>query len=143
MVTVRSMYEPMATSGHNGNNETFIGLSSALSFSLAFESNSNRDVSQIKTPLELWIQRELNTSAVLTFQYVNATNLTNLSYMLFNSFQIKSTNSSLQIHLKPLNSTLSYLILVKLGSLPSLNSTHADYDFMKFLCPQTSNYFSL
>jgi hypothetical protein len=135
IIGIRSVSMPMATSGFNGNNETFIGFSSALDLSLF---DSNQVALGLVKPLEIWIPRDRRSLIVnYSFQYVNVTNLVeNNDFILVNSFQIMATNASIQIHLKSLNSNSSvgYLILLKFGVVPILNVTYADYDHMKILC---------
>jgi hypothetical protein len=138
IIGIRSVSMPMATSGFNGNKETFIGFSSALDLSLF---DSNQVALGLVKPLEIWIPRDRRSLLVnYSFQYVNVTNLVeNNDFILVNSFQIMATNASIQIHLKSLNSNSSvgYLILLKFGVVPILNITYADYDHMKILCPDS------
>jgi hypothetical protein len=138
IIGIRSVSMPMATSGFNGNKETFIGFSSALDLSLF---DSNQVALGLIKPLEIWIPRDRRSLLVnYSFQYVNVTNLVeNNDFILVNSFQIMATNASIQIHLKSLNSNSSvgYLILLKFGVVPILNRTYADYDHMKILCPDS------
>ena len=127
----------MAASGHNGNNETLIGMSSSLGLSFYdYETNSEISISQSSSPIDIRMPRDKSVSKY-SFQYVNATNLDFLdgSFYLQNNMNITTQNASLHIELKPLNESISYLIAVKLGQLPIINTTYADYSSFKFICP--------
>ena len=126
----------MSTSGHNGNNETFIGMSSAIGLSF-YDSNANEiRITQSKSPIDIIIQRDQNTLNY-TFEYINATSMAFLSgaYLLQNSFTLKMINASIHIELKPINSSIAYLIVIKFGYMPIVNSTSSDYSYFKILCP--------
>ena len=131
----------MAVSGHNGNNETLIGMSSSLGLSFYdYESNNEIEMSQSLTPIDILLPRDESVSKN-SFQYVNATNLDFLdgSFYLQNNMNITTQNASIHIELRPLNESISYLIVLKLGHLPIINTTYADFTSFKFMCP--SNYF--
>jgi len=132
----------MAISGHNGNNETHIGLSSSVGLSLYDENSNELEITQSLSPIDILIQRDQNVSRI-KFEYVNATDNGFLSgsYFLQNSFKIKMNNASIHIELKPLNTSLAYLLVMKLGYMPLINSTHADYSFFKVFCPSNKDYF--
>jgi hypothetical protein len=131
----------MAVSGHNGNNETFIGMSSSLGLSFYdYETNSEISISQSSSPIDIIMPRDKSVSEYV-FQYVNATNLDFLdgSFYLQNNMNITTQNASIHIELRPLNESISYLFVLKLGHLPIINSTYADFTSFKFMC--RSNYF--
>jgi len=132
----------MAISGHNGNNETHIGLSSSVGLSLYDENSNELEITQSLLPIDILIQRDQNINQI-KFEYVNATDIGFLSgsYFLQNSFKIKMNNASIHIELKPLNTTLAYLLVLKLGYMPLINSTNADYSSFKVFCPSKSDYF--
>ena len=133
----------MAVSGHNGNNETLIGMSSSLGLSFYdYETNSEISISQSSSPIDIRMPRDKSVSKY-SFQYVNATNLDFLdgSFYLQNNINITTQNASLHIELKPLNESISYLIALKLGHLPIINTTYADFTTFKFICP--SNLFRI
>ncbi len=132
----------MAISGHNGNNETHIGLSSSVGLSLYDENSNELEITQSLSPIDILIQRDQNINQI-KFEYVNATNIGFLSgsYFLQNSFKIKMNNASIHIEIKPLNASLAYLLVLKLGYMPLINSTHADYSSFKLFCPSKSDYF--
>jgi len=127
----------MAVSGHNGNNETLIGMSSSLGLSF-FDSETNIEIpiSQSLSPIDIILPRDKSVIKY-SFQYVNATNLEFLdgSFYLQNNMNITTQNASLHIELKPVNEIISYLIALKLGHLPIINTTYADYSSFKFICP--------
>jgi len=127
----------MAVSGHNGNNETLIGMSSSLGLSF-FDSETNIEIpiSQSLSPIDIILPRDKSVIKY-SFQYVNATNLEFLdgSFYLQNNMNIITQNASLHIELKPLNESISYLIALTLGHLPIINTTYADYSSFKFICP--------
>jgi hypothetical protein len=132
----------MAISGHNGNNETRIGLSSSVGLSLYDENSNELEITQSLSPIDILIQRDQNVNRI-KFEYVNATDIGFLSgsYFLQNSFKIKMNNASIHIELKPLNTSLAYLIVMKLGYMPLINSTNADYSSFKVFCPSNKDYF--
>ena len=119
----------MAISGHNG-------ISNAISFTVYDESINEVKISEIKSPIDLKVQRDTNLPHY-SYQYVNASRLKlpTSSFMLQNAINIKTINSSLHIELKPLNIQLGYLVLIKLGSPPILNFISVDYTSFKIFCP--------
>ena len=127
----------MAVSGHNGNNETLIGMSSSLGLSFYdYDSNNEIPITQSSSPIDIILPRDKSVSKY-SFQYVNATNLEFLdgSFYLQNNMNITTQNASIHIELRPVNESISYLIALKLGHLPIINTTYADYTTFKFMCP--------
>jgi len=125
---------PMAISGHNGNNETLIGMSSSISLSI-FDQNMNElEVAQTQIPIGLIIKRDPNM-VDYSFQYINTTQFQLSSYFLSNALKLTANNASIHIELKPLNDKLGYLFVLKLGNTPILNSTYSDYTSFKIFCP--------
>lgn len=62
--------------------------------------------------------------------------------LLPNGFEIKTNNASMHLQIKPkIQNQIAYLVLIKLGSTPVLNSTHKTFDYWKILCP--NNYHSI
>jgi hypothetical protein len=141
----------MAVSGHNGNNETFIGLSSSISLSIYDEESSNElnIIANNREPIEVFIERD-NRLSTYEYQNVNVTidndKNANLLY-LFNHFNLTSQNASIHIELKMTNTTLAnsiaYLFVLKYGHLPIINATHADYDTFKLFCPSIKFLFNI
>ena len=128
---------PMAISGHNGNNETLIGMSNSLGLSF-YDLNMNKvEVSLTTTPIDILIKRDLSVQTN-SFNYVNATQIQLSSFYLTNAFNLTTTNASIHIELKPFNFSIGYLIVVKLGYVPILNSTFNDFSSFRILCPSNS-----
>ncbi len=69
----------------------------------------------------------------------NIADLPKSSY-LNNAFSLIADNASIHIELKPLNWTLAYLVVIKLGYTPILNSTYADFTSFKIFCPSREFY---
>jgi hypothetical protein len=143
VITLKAVVNQMASSGFNGNNETNIGLSSSVELSFHDENGRQIDVTNSKSPIDLRIPRDGPSN--LTFQFVNATqvNISSGSQLLPNSFSIKSNNASVHLQIKPLDLSIGYLVVLKFGYTPVLNSEKADYDFFKVLCPYSSDYVTL
>ena len=127
---------PMAVSGHNSNNETLVGMSNSLALSFYDKNNREIQISQISPPLDILIQRDPNLSE-FSYEYVNATQIqiSAQSYLLPNAFNLTATNASVHIELKPFSGSIGYLIVMKLGYTPVVNSTYADYTSFKIFCP--------
>lgn len=127
----------MAISGHNSDNETMIGLSSSIELSFYDEKINEIKISQSLLPIDIVIQRDIVALKHYSFSYVNATSLGFLAnaYFLQNSFKIKMTNVSLHIELKPLNMGIAYVLVLKLGYMPIVNSTNADFTKFQIFCP--------
>lgn len=127
----------MAISGHNGNNETKIGLSSSLTLNyFDAEDGSQLRIQSSSKPIDMWISRDFinNTTNSLDYSYVNVSNLTlnNGPYYLINVVAINATNASFHIQLKPTNSEVAYLILTKFGALPVLNQVSTFFNNLKY-----------
>jgi len=78
-----------------------------------------------------------------SFQYVNATEINAVlvrSLFLMNRFTIKSNNASIHIEIKPVYLNTSYLLFLKYGEMPILNSTYSYFDSFKIFCP-SDNFF--
>jgi hypothetical protein len=128
----------MAQSGKNGNNETNIGLSSTVSLSF-YDSNGNTlPITNSKKPIDIWIPRDGNFKND-SFNFVNATGLKlpNGFKLMPSAFNIKSNNASFHINIKKIspNINVGYLVLVKFGDTPFVNSSVSKYDDWKLLCP--------
>ena len=132
----------MAVSGHNGNNETLIGMSTSLGLSLYnYETSLEINVFESKSSIEMIIPRDKRVSN-LKFQYVNTTNFSFISgsFYLQNNFNITTTNASFHIELKPLDMSLGYIVVIKFGYIPIINSTYADYSTFKLMCPSKHKF---
>ena len=133
----------MAVSGHNVNNETQIGMSSSIGLSIYdSETNNEIEIIQSKSPIDIIMPRD---KSVLSYshQFVNATNLEfhNGSFYLQNNLNITSNNASIHIELMPLNLSIGYLLVFKMGYMPIINSTYADYTTFKIICPSKAIVF--
>ena len=124
----------MAVSGHNGNNETFIGMSASIGLTFYDQNINLVDIPQTIIPIRLLIKRDPNIPQH-TFQYVNATQIQLSSYFLSNAFNLISNNASIHIELKPLNWSIGYLIVMKLGYIPIINSSYVDLTSFSIFCP--------
>jgi hypothetical protein len=131
----------MAVSGHNGNNETFIGVSNSMGLSLYDENSNEIPIRRTNVPIDIVLQRDSNLPEY-SYYYVNASTFTFASgqFYLTNTFKITAKNASMHIELKPLNKYIGYVLVIKLASTPLVNSTHADYTWFQIFCPhQTAN----
>jgi hypothetical protein len=124
----------MAVSGHNGNNESHIGMSLSIGLSFYDQNMNEIEISDTQTPIDLVIKRDQNLQEY-PYQYVNATQIKFSSLLLPNAFNLTSKNASIHIELKPLNFTIGYLMAMKLGYTPIINSSFTDLTSFKILCP--------
>ena len=122
----------MAISGHNGNNETLISVSNSIG--LSFYDTKNNEIPIKDSSIEIKIKRDSNLPEI-PYQYVNATQFELKSQFLPNAFNITSTNASIHIELIPLDVNIGYILVLKKGSPPLINSTYASYDAYKIFCP--------
>ena len=126
----------MAICGHNGNNETQIGVSNSVG--LTFYDNNLDEIKIFNTqsPIDLIIQRDVNLPP-FTYQYVNVTQLQdfNENFILPISIKLTSKKASLHIEIKPLNLNIGYMVVFKLGYLPIVNSKINDFTSLKIFCP--------
>jgi hypothetical protein len=131
----------MAISGHNGNNETFIGASNLIGLSF-YDLVNNNEIEITNSHIEIYIQRDSNLPKIL-FDYVNSTQIqfSPESLYLQNAFNITSSNASIHIELEPLNEKLGYILVIKLGSIPIINSTYSYYSAFKIFCPSNLDQF--
>jgi hypothetical protein len=135
----------MAVSGHNGRNETFVGNSSFIGLAFYDENSNEIQITQSNFPIDVKIKRDSSLTDS-SFQYVNTSKMNSVleeinSVFLLNTFNIKSINASIHIEIKPLNPSKSYLMFLKLGYMPILNSTYSDYDSFKIFCPSKKTLF--
>ena len=131
----------MAVTGANGDNETNIGLSKSISYSLYDENKNEILVKDQKKPIEYWIPKDA-TVAIEPFKYIEAVregneNSSNTSFIngyYMNGFRLKGNNVSVHVQIKPLNNTsLGYLFLLKFGDNPK--ATSRLFDEWKMFCP--------
>ena len=124
----------MAVSGHNGENETFIGMSSSIGLSFYDENMNEIQIVDTQKPIDIIIKRDPNLPDY-PFQYVNTTQLKLSSSFLPNAFNLTSNNASMHIEIKPMNWSIGYLVVMKLGYSPIINSSFADFNSFKIFCP--------
>ncbi|RNA25490.1 polycystin-1-like isoform X2, partial [Brachionus plicatilis] len=144
IITLQGTSFSAPSSGHNGKNESKIGLSTSLGLSFFDQNGDEVTITNSKKPIHIWIPRERNLPDY-PFQHVNTSNLTISSggQILPNSFAIDSDNSSIHLEIRPdidltqINS-IGYLVLIKFGLSPVLNSSHKIYDHWQIVCPHTA-----
>ena len=61
----------MAVSGHNGNNETFIGVSNSMGLTLYDENSNEIPITKASVPFDIVLQRDSHLPEYL-YYYVNA-----------------------------------------------------------------------
>jgi len=142
----------MALTGKNGDNETNVGASNSISYSLHDENNKEIPISNLEKPIEFWIFKEDLNSPSTEYQYVNAVNASQiqngsltlkpqqvtsyLSGFIVSGFKLSGTNLSLSVQIKPENKSIGYLALLKFGDNPVFNLTSTSYyDLMSIFCP--------
>lgn len=142
IITIQGSSLSAPSSGHNGNNETKIGLSTSMGLSFFDEDGNQVSIKNSRKPIDIWIPRERSLPDY-PFQLVNTSNLTVSGQLLPNSFQIESNNASIHLEIRPeadLNeaNTIGYLVLIRFGLTPVLNFTQKSYDHWQILCPQNA-----
>jgi hypothetical protein len=142
----------MALTGNNGDNETNIGASNSLSFSLFDELNNEIPIKNLDKPIEFWIAKDTSQS-IQPYQYVNAINSSEnqnnsskhqgtqlKSGFIVSGFKLTGQNVSLSVQLMPeiIKSSIGYMVLLKFGDNPIFNLSNTNYyDIMSIFCPQT------
>lgn len=126
----------MAISGHNGNNETKIGVSNSIGLTFYDDNLNEIKIFVTQSPIDLIIQRDVNLPP-FAYQYVNATQLREFNeyYILPIAIKLTSKNASLHIDIKPLNLNIGYIVVSKLGYLPIVNLNTNDFTSLKIFCP--------
>ena len=126
----------MAVSGHNGNNETSIGLSNSMGLAFYDENNNEIVITHSQILIDVILLRDRNLPDY-PFQYVNASEIkfSPGSFFLQNGMNITTINASVHIELKPINFNVGYLMAIKLGYSPIINSSYADFSSFKIICP--------
>jgi hypothetical protein len=129
----------MASCGHNGDNETKIGMSQTISISFSEASGKQVPIYNSSQLIDIWIPRDLNAPTPVP-QYVNISIPVNnrLAGQLFPlGFNVSASNSSIHLEFAPENTSVGYLILLKFNMTPRINLTFSDYDSWKMFCPTT------
>ena len=109
-------------------------MSSSIGLSFYDQNMNDLEIIQTQRPIEMIIKRDPNI-ADYSFQYINISSFQLSSSFLKNAFYLTANNASIHIELKPVNFTIGYLIIMKLGYTPILNSTFADFTSFKIYCP--------
>ncbi len=129
----------MAVTGSNGDNETHIGLSKSISYSLYDVYKNEIPIKDQKNPIEYWIPKDASVS-IDPYKYIDAINffnenLSNKSYIngfYVNGFKLSGNNVSVHVQIKPMKST-GYLFLLKFGDNPVANIEY--FDEWNIYCP--------
>lgn len=133
----------MALTAYNGDNETKIGLSKSLSYSLYDQNKNEIEISNQQLPIKFWIPKDTKVQ-VESYKYINASqnsqnkNASNSSFQLLNGFllqgfRLSGLNISIHIQLKPVNKSIGYLILLKFGDNPIASNEY--FDEWRVFCP--------
>jgi hypothetical protein len=130
----------MAVSGHNGNNETLIGMSSSIGLSFYDQSMNELEIAQTQNPIKIVIKREQSLPEY-SFQYINTTQMNLSLAYLQNAFKLTANSASIHIELKPLDLNVGYLLVLKLGNMPILKYSFSDYTSFKIFCPSKNKLF--
>jgi len=135
----------MASSGHNGKNESFIGFSYGISLSFLDQYGNEITVKNAIQPIQMYIPRDpsLYNNEYLLVNVSSNLNISNDSQILPNAIFIYATNASIHIQIQPNNTNIGYLILLKFDSSPILTSTKMSYDFWTLLCPNSTDYYQV
>jgi hypothetical protein len=130
----------MATTGANMKELFNYAELNSIELKLNDENNNEIPIKNSSLPLVAKIKR--NDYSNLKFNQVNATqmNFTQLNQQLMiNTLYIANLNSSVNIHLKPNNLTLAYLIVLKLNEYLIFNSTNQFIDYSQIMCPNSTS----
>ncbi|CAF1071686.1 unnamed protein product [Adineta steineri] len=134
-ISIRSMIQPLASTGNSQNTN----LSTSLSFTILDQNGNEISIpSNNKHMIELIIPRDSNLIIPpMTLQNISSFNSTP-HRQLFNLHFIDITSVvSISIHFEmhPLDTSLAYLLIYKFDSSPQLNSTMKQIDGWSLLCP--------
>jgi hypothetical protein len=151
IISYQTMAFPMAPCGHNGNNESFIGSSTTHSLRFFDQLNNEININNIKSNqlIETWISKDKQLKPNSFFyKFVNKTTskpqmnnknepMPFMPFALFNKLQ----HLSLHIELRPLNYSISYVIIVSPGLTPYYNKTYANFKYAKLFCSNKSKFY--
>ena len=137
----------MALTGTNGDNQTNIQMSKSLEFSIYDKKKNEISVRNQIKPIELWIPRDTSLS-IQPFKLVNALNATQKNETLakldgeqlqnasiISGFNLKGDNVSIHIQIKPNDTQIGYLSMLKFGENPELTANTKSYDLLNIFCP--------
>jgi len=108
-------------------------MSSSIGVSFYDQNMNEIEINQLKAPIDLVIKRDPKM-VDNEFQHINISQF----HLVQNAFYLTANNASLHIELKPLNLKIGYLLVMKLGHLPILNTTFADFTSFELFCPSKS-----
>ena len=139
------MLMSMAITGQNGDNETNIGSSKSITYSLFDENKNEIAIKDQQQPIEYWIPKD-PTVDIKPYQFINAANASSLSNStakinlingnILNGFKLTGSNISIHIQIKPANkNSVGYLFLLKFGDNPILNASTRHFDEWSIFCP--------
>ena len=130
----------MAVCGHNGDNESYIGYSSSIGLSFFDENLNEINVENSSEPFDIVISKDANMP-FKPYQYINVSemNISLESLTLNNGFNILSNNASIHIEIKPVDFSIGYLLVMKLGYTPIVNTNPPDFDSFEIFCPSNVN----
>ena len=131
----------MALAGTNGDNETNIQLSKSLSISFYDADSTEIKVENQTKQIDLWISRDKTSYNFESFNLINATNLDTINSSLvkngfiLNGLKLTGSSQSIHVEIKPLNTSLIYLTLLKFGENPVFEDNNIKYDLLNVFCP--------
>ena len=130
----------MSVCGHNGDNESYIGYSSSIGLSFFDENLNEINVKNSSEPFDIVISKDANIP-LKPYQYINVSeiNFSLESLTLNNGFNIISNNASIHIEIKPVDFSIGYLLVMKLGYTPIVNTNPPDFDSFEIFCPSNVN----
>ncbi len=136
----------MALTGSNGNTQTNIGSSCSVSYDIYDSDSVKIPVNNLARSIDFFIAKDPNVP-ITQYKYVKAINASqmnstqSLTYLndskVINGFivtgiQLTGANVSLHIQLRPIKTSLNYLVLVKFGDNPVL--IDQNYDSLSLFC---------
>ncbi len=162
ILTVMSQSTPLAPSGNNGP-QAAVGSSGAISYGLNDEFGKPIKIADSGKPIDLVITRS-TIPEDFVFQYINAStlykfpntttytdefgnNVTNGSlvsrnklHFMQNGLSIFTNDASLHMQIKPDDPEQGYIMVFKANGTPNYNTTHRNFDYLKILCPNSTDY---
>jgi hypothetical protein len=118
----------MAPTGHNGNNETNIGLSQTVEIIMSDGHGNVIPIKDSNQLFDIWIPRDLQAPKPKPY-LVNSAKQEGEFFPL--AFNITTLNGSLHAEIAPLNLSVGYVVLVKFNQTPTIQ----DYNSWKLFCP--------
>jgi hypothetical protein len=136
-----------------------LGVANANMFSLSFYDDQSSAIKITNTSVDIWIERTVEATlppfTLCTSTQSSSTNASNstsngnnqqlVNQLVGFGFAITLSNSSVHLNIMPtyFNSTknatitTAYLIVLKLGGFPVVNSTYQSHDDFQILCPSS------